>query len=58
MRADPAEARNVAGEHPDVVRGLRAELERFLASTEAAPVHAPDLSPEVADELRTLGYIE
>ncbi|RME90989.1 MAG: N-acetylgalactosamine 6-sulfate sulfatase, partial [Verrucomicrobia bacterium] len=36
LKADPAESRNVAAEHPDVVRRLRSVLEEWVASCKAS----------------------
>ncbi len=61
--ADPGERRDVAADHPDVVRALTAELERTLAQAEAAAARygrSPERVPgaEELDALRDLGYAE
>ena len=37
LAADPGERRNVAAEHPDRVRAIRAEIQRWFQTTGAVP---------------------
>ncbi|MFW5924694.1 MAG: sulfatase [Myxococcota bacterium] len=59
LQHDPAEQHDISSEHPEVVRQLHDELERWRGATggtdRAAP---PELSPEVEAALRALGYVE
>ena len=52
---DPAELRNVAADHPEVVAGLREILEDYLA--EAPESRERKLTEEELDRLRSLGYV-
>jgi arylsulfatase A-like enzyme len=56
---DPTERRNVAGEHPDVVARLRAQLGTTLAAAEAGAVASPEIVIRKLDQdrLRALGYL-
>ena len=51
IASDPAEARNVASAHPNVVQAMSAALDRLKGS--GAP--APAVSAEAAERLRALG---
>jgi arylsulfatase A-like enzyme len=53
LKADPAEEHDVAGAQPAAVAALTAELKR---QTGAAA--AQGTSPEVNDQLRSLGYVQ
>jgi arylsulfatase A-like enzyme len=61
LEADPKELTNLAGEHPQVVAELRGRLESF---EKTAKVHkrefggATHISPEKAEQLRALGYVQ
>ena len=59
---DPLELRDVAGEHPEVVARMRAQLAELVARARAradAPRHEPvELSPAERASLRALGYVE
>ena len=61
LRNDAGERRNVAADHPDVVRRLaaalrtRTEESRKLART---PGVMPEPTPEYLEQLRSLGYLE
>jgi choline-sulfatase len=55
--ADPAEARNVAAAHADVVARMSSDLDRAIgAFGEAESRRAPDA--ESAERLRALGYVQ
>jgi arylsulfatase A-like enzyme len=62
-RKDPLDRANVAGQHPEVVARLTKELEKWRFAAAAARLK-PDastsqsLSPEEAERLRALGYIQ
>lgn len=57
--ADPAEANDIAGEHPEVVRELSAQLDAWRRRSELGN-HTGSVQPPEAglDQLRALGYIE
>jgi arylsulfatase A-like enzyme len=55
LDADPRETRDVAAEHPEIVRDLLGELERFTARR-AQQGEAPELTAEDLEKLRGLGY--
>lgn len=58
---DPAETRNLAGQQPEQTAALKTHLEQFVAMTQRrrADVLPPgEVSPEVMDNLRALGYVE
>ena len=52
-RGDPAETRNAAGAHPNVVQAMSAALERLTKESAAAPA----IEPDAAERLRALGYV-
>ena len=56
LEADPGETRDLAEEEPQVVRGLQADLQRYLATSVEA-VKLPRLTKEQLKELRALGYL-
>ncbi len=56
LAADPAEVRDVGGEHPEVAARLAAALERWAAGIPEPVPQAPD--PELEKVLRSLGYIQ
>ena len=57
LEADPRERRDLAGELPDRVRGLRARLEELSTeSVEAAPMAEED-EAILAARLKELGYL-
>ena len=61
LAADPLEQRNLAGDHPEEVRRLRAELRAWMrtnppASEQRGP--APGESDESLDALRAMGYLD
>jgi arylsulfatase len=61
ISADRAETRNVIGEQPEIAERMLARIREILA---AYAVRDPglqsneDISPEIREELRTLGYVE
>ena len=55
--ADPAEARNLAAERPEDVRRLAAALAATDAAARARPAPAAEIDAEVAEALRSLGYL-
>jgi arylsulfatase A-like enzyme len=57
LLADPGEAVDLAGERPDIVGALRAELERQVAARPEPDVIVPaELDPDVIERLKALGY--
>lgn len=62
LREDPLEHRDLLAAEPETARRLGAELRRWLEEEERlartmGPVESRELSPEVIDELRALGYL-
>lgn len=55
VRADPGEARNLAGTEPARTASLRALLEPFRAATRPRPTHQE--SADARERLRSLGYV-
>jgi arylsulfatase A-like enzyme len=60
--ADPLDTRNVADEHPEVVKELAAELERWRRMATSKKLAsdadtAASASPEELERLRALGYL-
>jgi arylsulfatase A-like enzyme len=61
LAEDPAEQANVLGDNPDVERHLRGKLDRhrqLVRSTADESVERPDMSEDVKERLRRLGYTE
>jgi arylsulfatase A-like enzyme len=60
VETDPGETRNVAREHPEVLATLRAQLDAFRKSTGTGDANAaaPQLTPEVHEQLKSLGYVQ
>jgi len=56
VREDPEQLRNVADLHPAVAAELRNEVLKWRGPA-ANPYRAQDLSPEVREELESLGYL-
>jgi tetratricopeptide (TPR) repeat protein len=56
---DPGETSNLLGDHPDVVRGMKSELEKIIAMTErGAPTpQAANLDKDTLERLSALGYV-
>lgn len=61
LEHDPAETRNLAGAHPDVVQRLRVQLDAISAQARAhayaASAHQP-LDQATQSRLKALGYVE
>jgi arylsulfatase len=57
LRQDPAESRDVADDHPEVVRRLGHHLDRWIAQLPESP-RTEVRDEESLDELRALGYID
>jgi arylsulfatase A-like enzyme len=61
-KADPLDLKNIAGEHPDLVRKMATELESWQTWAEGQKLDqdavASDLSAEELERLRSLGYVE
>jgi arylsulfatase A-like enzyme len=55
LDADPREERDVSDAHGDVARALDAAFEEW-ARAAVAPVAGGEVSPEMAEQLRKLGY--
>ncbi len=55
LAEDPQETTDVATEHPDIFRHLRAALAEWTAGLPDPPERLPD--PELEKTLRTLGYV-
>jgi hypothetical protein len=63
LDADPRELENLADTRPDLTESLMEELARWLKQEESLREHIDagetrELTPEMLDELRALGYIE
>ncbi|MFC6865311.1 sulfatase [Halomicroarcula sp. GCM10025817] len=61
LAEDPGEHENVLDEHPDEERRLRKRLDthrQLVESTMAEDVERPDMSEDVKERLRRLGYKE
>jgi arylsulfatase A-like enzyme len=58
LEADPAEQRDVAGEHPDVVEAIELRLAELSTSLAATEVERSALTEEDERRLRSLGYLE
>jgi arylsulfatase A-like enzyme len=56
LARDPGEKENVAAEHPEVVREYRALLEGLGGAVAELAERPP--SPELAERLRALGYVD
>lgn len=61
LRRDPGEQSNLGERYPDVAKRLVSELEEWRSRRprlELGPRQGLELSDEMADELRALGYVE
>ena len=61
LRADPAERRNVAAQHPDTVQALNRRLDDWLAERPTLAAIVPrdvELSEDDLERLRSLGYLQ
>jgi arylsulfatase A-like enzyme/Tfp pilus assembly protein PilF len=57
LRADPGEQRNLAAQRPDLLSEMRAELQRVETAAPQRKATAVQPDPEVAEALRSLGYL-
>lgn len=57
LRSDPAEACDVARQHPEIVRFLKLRLAALEAERPAASGPRVELTAEERDRLRSLGYL-
>ena len=57
LRGDPGETRDVAAQHPEIVRFLSRRLAALEAERPAAPGSHVELTGEERDRLRSLGYL-
>jgi arylsulfatase A-like enzyme/Flp pilus assembly protein TadD len=57
LATDPAEKENLAGERPEVVERLRAQLLELVAAVGPAEAARSELDPEQLAQLRALGYV-
>jgi arylsulfatase A-like enzyme len=58
LARDPGETRNVAAEHPGVVRKLRRIRQEIVSEDGMQELDALQVSPELRERLRALGYAE
>jgi arylsulfatase A-like enzyme len=58
LEADPAETTDVAASHPEVVKAHRARMQALTRELAASQVDFDDLSEELIQRLRFLGYVE
>jgi arylsulfatase A-like enzyme len=61
LTADPAEQRNALGENEEIARGLARKLSEIRSQVATSPrsfIEAPELSSEMQEHLRALGYGE
>ena len=56
--ADPGEAKNVAAQHPEVVRELMALMKRLKSGARGFKDGAAKIDAETEEALRALGYME
>jgi hypothetical protein len=58
VAADAQERRNLAAELPEVSAALKTTVLDYVRSAPAPNGKAAELSPEVRDQLRALGYVD
>lgn len=64
VKNDPDESRDIAGQHPQAVSALMTQMADFVQDAESlsadvsALAERADLTPEMMENLRALGYIE
>lgn len=60
VETDPGETKNVAAQHPEQVTALHVQLEAFRNMTRTGDTQAPQpaLTPEVHEQLKSLGYVQ
>ncbi len=56
LEADPAEQHDVVADHADVARALEAAFDEWVRATAVAAAQGGNVSPEMAAQLRKLGY--
>ena len=56
-RTDPAEQRNIADQHPDLVKTFRIQLQDLLKSMPQNQAAPENVDSETAEKLRSLGYV-
>ncbi len=56
LESEAGETRDVGGAHPDVMRALEAAFEQWVRTTTDAAAVGGSVSPEMAAQLRKLGY--
>lgn len=57
LEKDPREQRNVALDHPDVVKRLTAEIDAWRGRELRTDLPSQEVDPETLEELRALGYV-
>jgi hypothetical protein len=58
-RADPREARDVAGRRPQELKELRGVLDRYASERRPRkPATLDEVPDELTEQLRALGYVE
>jgi arylsulfatase A-like enzyme len=59
LHADPKEQSNLADQQPELVQEFEVKVQRYIAKqwNAADLAGAAEMAPEVADELRALGYL-
>jgi hypothetical protein len=57
LRADPAERWDVAAENPEIVAGLRRQMADLSRARPTLQVRPAEVDAEVAERLRSLGYV-
>jgi choline-sulfatase len=57
LTRDPKETRDVSAQFPGIAAALRAQLDALIPASGFASPAAPQLDPEAAERLRSLGYI-
>ena len=57
MTRDPHEEKNLSGEHPEIVRELRREVEEWSERGEVFESN-PQMSEEEYKRLKSLGYVK
>lgn len=58
LSEDPAEQRNLAEDHPEVVERLRVAIEPWVRAGRSDPTVKPRLDPGIREQLEGLGYAE
>jgi arylsulfatase A-like enzyme len=58
LEADPGETANAAADHRDVAREMAARLAGIVEAVPVRELASDDVSDELRDRLRALGYVE